>query len=176
MRVCWNRQTGTFEGRVLYNVWVQVPLLAPKGVFLNLPYMWTDGWAGLRRTTGTRVYVNSVSRVRIPLCPLKIADCSVCCSRLFCCLNSYYDTNYDTGTQKIPILKRNQSPIQKRTEDWFSRKLFGDKPRLIMIHHYWCKVKAKSYNKCRKKELPSAVKCSPFVRQCGIIEIYQFEI
>ena len=31
--------------------------------------VWTDGWAGLRRTTGTRVYVNSVSRVRIPLCP-----------------------------------------------------------------------------------------------------------
>ena len=27
-----------------------------------------------------------------------------------------------------------------------------------MIHHYWCKVKAKSYNKCRKKELPSAEK------------------
>ena len=30
MRVCWNRQTGTFEGRVSYGVWVQVPSLAPK--------------------------------------------------------------------------------------------------------------------------------------------------
>jgi len=30
MRVCWNWQTGTFEGRVSYDVWVQVPLLAPK--------------------------------------------------------------------------------------------------------------------------------------------------
>ncbi len=29
MRVCWNRQTGTFEGRVSKDVWVQVPLLAP---------------------------------------------------------------------------------------------------------------------------------------------------
>lgn len=29
MRVCWNRQTGTFEGRVSTDVWVQVPLLAP---------------------------------------------------------------------------------------------------------------------------------------------------
>ena len=30
MRVCWNRQTGTFEGRVSKDVWVQVPLLAPQ--------------------------------------------------------------------------------------------------------------------------------------------------
>ena len=30
MRVCWNRQTGTFEGRVSYGVWVQVPSLAPS--------------------------------------------------------------------------------------------------------------------------------------------------
>ena len=30
LRVCWNRQTGTFEGRVSKDVWVQVPLLAPK--------------------------------------------------------------------------------------------------------------------------------------------------
>jgi len=29
MRVCWNRQTGTFEGRVFYDVWVQVPSRAP---------------------------------------------------------------------------------------------------------------------------------------------------
>ena len=28
-----------------------------------------------KNQTGTRVYVNSVSRVRIPLCPLKIAAC-----------------------------------------------------------------------------------------------------
>ncbi len=28
--MCWNRQTGTFEGRVSYGVWVQVPSLAPK--------------------------------------------------------------------------------------------------------------------------------------------------
>ena len=30
MRACWNRQTGTFEGRVSTDVWVQVPLLAPN--------------------------------------------------------------------------------------------------------------------------------------------------
>ena len=29
MRVCWNWQTGTFEGRVFYDVRVQVPSLAP---------------------------------------------------------------------------------------------------------------------------------------------------
>ena len=29
MRVCWNWQTGTFEGRVLHDVRVQVPSLAP---------------------------------------------------------------------------------------------------------------------------------------------------
>ena len=33
MRVCWNRQTGTFEGRVFHDVRVQVPSLAPlKGI------------------------------------------------------------------------------------------------------------------------------------------------
>ena len=31
----------------------------------------------------TRVYVNSVSRVRIPLCPPNIADCNICCNRFF---------------------------------------------------------------------------------------------
>ena len=30
MRVCWNRQTGTFEGRVSFDVRVQVPSLAPQ--------------------------------------------------------------------------------------------------------------------------------------------------
>ncbi len=34
MRICWNWQTGTFEGRVLYGVWVQVPLFAPIWMFL----------------------------------------------------------------------------------------------------------------------------------------------
>ena len=39
LRVCWNRQTGTFEGRVSQDVWVQVPSLAPfkssvKTIFL----------------------------------------------------------------------------------------------------------------------------------------------
>ena len=29
MRECWNRQTGTFEGRVSHGVRVQVPSLAP---------------------------------------------------------------------------------------------------------------------------------------------------
>ena len=33
MRQCWNWQTGTFEGRVLYDVWVQVPSTAPAGAF-----------------------------------------------------------------------------------------------------------------------------------------------
>ena len=30
MRVCWNWQTGTIEGRVLNGVWVRVPSLAPR--------------------------------------------------------------------------------------------------------------------------------------------------
>ena len=30
MRVCWNWQTGTFEGRVFHDVRVQVPSLAPR--------------------------------------------------------------------------------------------------------------------------------------------------
>lgn len=30
MRSCWNRQTGTFEGRVSTDVWVQVPSTAPS--------------------------------------------------------------------------------------------------------------------------------------------------
>ncbi len=34
LRVCWNRQTGTFEGRVSTDVWVQVPLLAPLNLIL----------------------------------------------------------------------------------------------------------------------------------------------
>ena len=29
LRSCWNRQTGTFEGRVSADVWVQVPSTAP---------------------------------------------------------------------------------------------------------------------------------------------------
>lgn len=29
-RECWNWQTGTFEGRVLHDVWVQVPSRAPN--------------------------------------------------------------------------------------------------------------------------------------------------
>ncbi len=33
MRACWNRQTGTFEGRVSTDVWVQVPLLAPDFLY-----------------------------------------------------------------------------------------------------------------------------------------------
>ena len=35
MRMCWNRQTGTFEGRVSTDVWVQVPLLAPNTFLFN---------------------------------------------------------------------------------------------------------------------------------------------
>ena len=43
MRVCWNWQTGTFEGRVLYDVRVQVPSLAPWSVwFFKIPnaFLW----------------------------------------------------------------------------------------------------------------------------------------
>ncbi len=36
MRVCWNRQTGTFEGRVFHDVWVQVPSLAPVMITLEV--------------------------------------------------------------------------------------------------------------------------------------------
>ena len=40
MRACWNRQTGTFEGRVSTDVWVQVPLLAPNTfLFKNQIYI-----------------------------------------------------------------------------------------------------------------------------------------
>jgi hypothetical protein len=36
MRECWNWQTGTFEGRVLYDVRVQVPSRAPKNPHAGL--------------------------------------------------------------------------------------------------------------------------------------------
>ena len=36
MRVCWNWQTGTFEGRVFHDVRVQVPSLAPRRSKLHL--------------------------------------------------------------------------------------------------------------------------------------------
>ena len=39
MRACWNWQTGTFEVRVLYDIWVQVPLPAPNKRTVH--------WAGL---------------------------------------------------------------------------------------------------------------------------------
>ena len=43
MRVCWNWQTGTFEGRVHFCVWVQVPLLAPnRGFNMDLVYKVND--------------------------------------------------------------------------------------------------------------------------------------
>ena len=35
MRQCWNRQTGTFEGRVSYDVWVQVPFAAPNNLYTS---------------------------------------------------------------------------------------------------------------------------------------------
>ena len=42
MRICWNWQTGTFEGRVQYCVWVQVPLFAPilfrRNIMFGNPY------------------------------------------------------------------------------------------------------------------------------------------
>ena len=41
MRVCWNRQTGTFEGRVFHDVRVQVPSLAPHAH--SAEYGWKDG-------------------------------------------------------------------------------------------------------------------------------------
>ena len=57
---------------VCFGVRVQVPSLAPRFQQAGSDSIrWTGGWAGLRRTTGTRVYVNSVSRVRIPPCPPK---------------------------------------------------------------------------------------------------------
>ena len=58
---------------VCFDVRVQVPSLAPTSTQLE----WKDGWAGLRRTTGTRVYVDSVSRVRIPLFPPKAPEANV---------------------------------------------------------------------------------------------------
>ena len=67
-RVCWNWQTGTFEGRVLRRTGSS-PVTRTTSSNRRKHYKWTGGWAGLRRTTGTRVYVNSVSRVRIPPCP-----------------------------------------------------------------------------------------------------------
>ena len=52
-------------------------------------------------TTGTRVYVNSVSRVRIPPCPPYIAVYDDFINGLFLCRKCYYDTYYD-----IFIIKR----------------------------------------------------------------------
>ena len=40
--MCWNRQTGTFEGRVSIDVWVQVPLLAP----ISLAAVKLNRWTG----------------------------------------------------------------------------------------------------------------------------------
>ena len=68
LRVCWNWQTGTFEGRVFRRTGSS-PVTRTTCTNQCRIESWKDGWAGLRRTTGTRVYVNSVSRVRIPLCP-----------------------------------------------------------------------------------------------------------
>ena len=42
MRACWNRQTGTFEGRVSTDVWVQVPLLAPNIFYLSNNFILPD--------------------------------------------------------------------------------------------------------------------------------------
>ena len=44
MRMCWNRQTGTFEGRVSNDVWVQVPLSAPKQYNPNQIFPVGDGF------------------------------------------------------------------------------------------------------------------------------------
>ena len=55
MRVCWNWQTGTFEGRVS----LAYGFKSRHSHFFIL-FLWKDGWAGLRRTTGTRVTVYPV--------------------------------------------------------------------------------------------------------------------
>ena len=39
MRQCWTRQTGTFEGRVSNDVWVQVPFAAPKRKVANATFL-----------------------------------------------------------------------------------------------------------------------------------------
>ena len=44
MRLCWNRQTGTFEGRVSADVWVQVPSTAPKQNNPNRIFLVEDGF------------------------------------------------------------------------------------------------------------------------------------
>ena len=63
---------------VTYMFWCKTFLLFLKkalifisGSIIIIWYFWRDGWAGLRRTTGNRVGVNSVSGVRIPLSPPK---------------------------------------------------------------------------------------------------------
>ena len=38
MRECWNWQTGTFEGRVLHDVRVQVPSRAPSSLHFVVSY------------------------------------------------------------------------------------------------------------------------------------------
>ena len=103
---------------VCFDVRVQVPSLAPHA--RSAEYGWKDGWAGLRRTTGTRVYVNSVPRVRIPLFPpnifMKSSVISKCIDFMLlfllsklsrflfirkyyiisCWFTNMYDTEYDT--------------------------------------------------------------------------------
>jgi len=57
LRVCWNRQTGTFEGRVSYGVWVQVPSPAPtlKSCFFGKQlFEFFDGKIGVNINAGRR--------------------------------------------------------------------------------------------------------------------------
>lgn len=49
MRECWNWQTGTFEGRVLYDVWVQVPSRAPVLESVKPHECWLFGFLFLHK-------------------------------------------------------------------------------------------------------------------------------
>ena len=75
-------------------------ILDKRLIIGNYP-LFFERFGNTSNTTGTRVYVNSVSRVRIPPCPPYIAVYDDFINGLFLCRKCYYDTYYD-----IFIIKR----------------------------------------------------------------------
>ena len=69
-------------------------ILDKRLIIGNYP-LFFERFGNTSNTTGTRVYVNSVSRVRIPPCPPYIAVYDDFINGLFLCRKCYYDTYYD---------------------------------------------------------------------------------
>ncbi len=64
MRVCWNWQTGTFEGRVSIDVRVQVPSLAPVAAG-GLAAAGPEAIAGLQEVLGG-AFSTAVGAIQLP--------------------------------------------------------------------------------------------------------------